>query len=142
VPIRESRSGPPTLQVQWAIITSSQVWLNVVLLVVIATMTAFGLMFYFQPKLDPTRAALVYLGEPIFAALYAYVAVGRALSAVALVGAGLILAANVLVELMGWHQKRRARRAFLRPSGAPASTATQPVLEREAEPSSACERGR
>jgi hypothetical protein len=113
-----------------------------VLLVVIATMTAFGLMFYFQPKLDPTRAALVYLGEPIFAALYAYVAVGRALSAVALVGAGLILAANVLVELMGWHQKRRARRAFLRPSGAPASTATQPVLEREAEPSSACERGR
>jgi drug/metabolite transporter (DMT)-like permease len=134
--------APLTLQVQWAIITSSQVWLNVVLLVVIATMTAFGLMFYFQPKLDPTRATLVYLGEPIFAALYAYVAVGRALSAVALVGAGLILAANVLVELMGWHQKRRARRAFLRPSGAPASTATQPVLEREAEPSSACERGR
>jgi drug/metabolite transporter (DMT)-like permease len=57
-------------------------------------------MFYFQPKLDPTRAALLYLGEPIFAALYAYLAVGRTLSVMALLGAGLILSANVLVEVL------------------------------------------
>jgi drug/metabolite transporter (DMT)-like permease len=72
-----------------------------------STMTAFGLMFYFQPKLDPTHAALIYLAEPVFAALYAYVAVGRALSIIALLGAGLILAANVLVEVLA----RRPRRS-------------------------------
>ena len=73
---------------------------------VVSTMIAFGLMFYFQPKLDPTRAALIYLAEPIFAALYAYMAVGRTLSTIALLGAGLILAANVLVEILERRSKR------------------------------------
>jgi drug/metabolite transporter (DMT)-like permease len=81
-------------------------WLYVVLLIVVSTMAAFGLMFYFQPKLEPTRATFIYLGEPIFAALYAYVAVGRTLSVIALLGAGLILAANVLVEIF---ERRRTR---------------------------------
>jgi drug/metabolite transporter (DMT)-like permease len=49
---------------------------------------------------------LIYLGEPIFAALYAYVAVGRTLSVIALLGAGLILAANVLVEILERRSKR------------------------------------
>jgi drug/metabolite transporter (DMT)-like permease len=120
-----------TLQGQWAIIASSQLWLNVVLLIVVSTMTAFGLMFYFQPKLDPTRAALIYLAEPIFAALYAYVAVGRGLSAVAIVGASLILAANALVELIAWQQQRRSRRATLRLTVVPASTAKPPGPEME-----------
>jgi drug/metabolite transporter (DMT)-like permease len=90
--------------VQWELITSSGIWLNMTLLIVISTMTAFGLMFYFQPKIDPTRAALIYLAEPIFAALYAYLAVGRRLSPIAVVGALLILVANALVECL----KRRA----------------------------------
>ena len=93
-------TAPLTLSIQWAIFTSSELWLYVVLLIVVSTMAAFGLMFYFQPKLDPTRAALIYLAEPVFAALYAYVAVGRTLSAIALLGAGLILAANVLVAIL------------------------------------------
>jgi drug/metabolite transporter (DMT)-like permease len=123
--------APLTLQMQWALITSSQLWLNVVLLIAVSTMTAFGLMFYFQPKLDPTRAALIYLAEPIFAALYAYVAVGRGLSAVAILGASLILAANALVELMEWHQQRRSRRATRRAAVVPASAAKPPGLDLE-----------
>src|SRR5919108_535715 len=91
---------PLTLWAQWAMLIGSELWLYVVLLIVVSTMAAFGLMFYFQPKLDPTRATLIYLAEPIFAALYAYVAVGRTLSLIALLGAGLILAANVLVEIL------------------------------------------
>ena len=78
----------------------AELWRYVVPLIVVSTMAAFGLMFYFQPKLDPTRAALIYLAEPIFAALYAYLSVGRALGAIALLGAALILAANVLVEII------------------------------------------
>ncbi len=96
-------------QVQWAMVTSEGLWLDLMLLIVIATMLAFGLMFAFQPKIDPTRAALVYLAEPIFAALYAYVAVGRGLSALAMLGAALILAANVLVELIDRHEKGKSR---------------------------------
>jgi drug/metabolite transporter (DMT)-like permease len=132
--------APLTLRAQWAIITESQLWLYVPLLIVISTMAAFGLMFYFQPKLDPTHAALIYLAEPIFAALYAYVAMGKGLSAGAMLGASLILAANALVELMEWHQKRRSRRAMARPSVTPSCTAT--VLDLNVDPSSACERGR
>jgi drug/metabolite transporter (DMT)-like permease len=100
-------SATLTLQAQWAIVTSSGIWLHLVLLIVISTMSAFGLMFYFQPQLDPTRAALIYLAEPIFAALYAYVAVGRTLSLIAFLGAGLILGANVLVEVL----ERRSSRS-------------------------------
>jgi drug/metabolite transporter (DMT)-like permease len=96
-----SHGGAPlTLSVQWAIVTGSELWLYVVLIIVVSTMAAFGLMFYFQPKLDPTRAALIYLAEPVFAALYAYVAVGRTLSVIALLGASFILTANVLVEIL------------------------------------------
>jgi drug/metabolite transporter (DMT)-like permease len=92
--------GVLTLQAQWDIVTTAGIWHHLVLLVTIATMTAFGLMFYFQPKVDATRAALIYLAEPIFASLYAYLMVGRTLSAMAILGAGLILSANVLVELL------------------------------------------
>jgi drug/metabolite transporter (DMT)-like permease len=132
-------SVPLTPRVQWAIIADPQLWPYVVLLIVVSTMTAFGLMFYFQPKLDPTRAALIYLAEPIFAALYAYAAVGRGLSAEALLGAGLILAANVLVELVRWHQERRSRRAGLGPAVIP--DGQPPPLDLDAEPSSACKGG-
>jgi drug/metabolite transporter (DMT)-like permease len=110
-------------QVQWAILTGARLWGNVILLIVVSTMTAFGLMFYFQPKIDPTRAALIYLAEPIFAALYAYVAVGRGLSAIALLGASLILGANVLVDVIERHQQRRSLRLTRGPSaGHPTAT--------------------
>jgi drug/metabolite transporter (DMT)-like permease len=99
------------LQEQWATLTRDGMWMNIALLIVFSTMIAFGLMFTFQPKLDPTRAALVYLAEPIFAALFAYVAVGRGLSPIALWGAIMILAANALVELIEWRQRRQALRA-------------------------------
>jgi drug/metabolite transporter (DMT)-like permease len=97
---------PLTLSMQWAMLIGSELWPYVALLITVSTMAAFGLMFYFQPKLDPTRAALIYLAEPIFAALYAYVAVGRTLSLSGLLGAGLILTANVLVEIIARYSGR------------------------------------
>ena len=99
---------PLTLPAQWALLIGTDLWIDVILLVVMSTMAAFGLMFYFQPRLDPTRAALIYLAEPVFAALYAYLAVGRALSTIALLGASLILAANVLVEILARRPRRPA----------------------------------
>jgi drug/metabolite transporter (DMT)-like permease len=91
---------PLTFQAQWQIISSAAIRLPVVQLIFVSTMIAFGFMFYYQPKLDPARAALIYLAEPIFAAFYAYLAVGRTLSPIAMIGAALILAANILVEYL------------------------------------------
>ena len=59
-------------------------------------MGAFGLMICFQPRLSASHAALIYLCEPVFAAVYAFLAMGSVLDGVAVVGAALILAANVL----------------------------------------------
>jgi drug/metabolite transporter (DMT)-like permease len=81
--------------------------LNLVLMAVLVTVCAFGIQMHFQPRLDPTRAALLYLVEPVFAALYAWIATGRGLPAIAAAGAALILVANVLVELI---QSRKPRK--------------------------------
>lgn len=82
------------------LVSGRAVWLNVLLLTLFPTIGAFSLLNHFQPKLDPTRAALIYLIEPVVAAAYAWVMVGRALGALMVLGAGLILAANVAVELL------------------------------------------
>lgn len=81
------------------------VWLNWALMVVVPTLIAYGILTIYQPRLDATRAALIYLIEPLFAALYAYMMVKRALLPIQLVGAATILLANLLVELL----ERRTR---------------------------------
>jgi drug/metabolite transporter (DMT)-like permease len=83
------------------------VWLNWILLIVFPTLFAYGILTIYQPRLDATRAALIYLMEPLFASLYAYVFVGRKLAAIQLLGAGLILLANLLVELVEMRARKR-----------------------------------
>ncbi len=64
-----------------------------------ATLVTFGLMFRFQPRTTPTRAALVYLTEPLFATAYAWFAADRTIGLGAWLGAGLIILGNVVAEL-------------------------------------------
>jgi drug/metabolite transporter (DMT)-like permease len=92
------------------ILAHREVWQNVLLLSLFPTLGAFVLLNIYQPRIDPTRAALIYLIEPIVAAAWAWAAVGRKLGAQSLVGAGLILVANVLVEMLAARGKRRAAR--------------------------------
>lgn len=80
--------------------TSDAVLWNLVPVTVISTLAAFALIFTFQPRMSPTRAAIVYLFEPIFASLFAWIAVGRTLAPIALLGGGLILVANALAEVV------------------------------------------
>jgi len=82
------------------ILKARDVWLHLALLIPLPTLGAFGLMMYFQPRVDPSRAALIYLIEPVFAAGYAWISIGRKLGLIEILGAGLILAANVLVEFL------------------------------------------
>lgn len=99
--------GPTSLAPRRALelLLAPDIRLNLLLMVVLVTIAAFGLQTHFQPRLDPTRAALLYLVEPVFAAGYAWVARGSGLESMAIAGAALILGANVLVELL---QSRRA----------------------------------
>lgn len=73
---------------------------NLVLLSLLTTMAAFGLLTHFQPRLEPTRATLIYLMEPVIAAVYAAVAAHHAIGLLAVGGAILILSANLLVEVL------------------------------------------
>jgi drug/metabolite transporter (DMT)-like permease len=88
-----------------------QISVNVALMAVFVSMGAFGLQFRFQPHIDPTRAALLYLMEPIFASMYAWIVAGRGLTRTEMLGAGLILAANLMVEALQ-ARKRRQERGF------------------------------
>lgn len=76
------------------------VGLNMLLLLLFPTILSFLVMSIYQPRLDPSRAALIYLMEPIFAAAYAWVARDRSLGWLSLCGASLIVFANLLVELI------------------------------------------
>lgn len=76
------------------------VGINIALLAIFPTLLSFGLQFRFQPRIDPSRAALIYLMEPIFASLFALLVNGRGLDRIAMVGAALIIVANLLVELV------------------------------------------
>lgn len=78
----------------------SQIAWRLVLLLLFPTFIAFGLMVVYQHKVDPTRAALIYQGEPALAAGFDYLVTGRTLSPIEFVGAAFILAANLIAELM------------------------------------------
>jgi drug/metabolite transporter (DMT)-like permease len=73
-------------------IENRAVLVDALLLTLLTTVASFGLMTRFQPRIDPTRAALIYLAEPIVASLWAW----RPLGMTAILGAGMIIAANVL----------------------------------------------
>ncbi|MEO6435565.1 MAG: EamA family transporter, partial [Tepidisphaeraceae bacterium] len=90
----------------------ADVWMNLLLMIVLVTIVSFGLQTHFQPRLDPTRAALLYLVEPIFAAGYAWVMAGKSLAPLAVAGAGLIVVANLMVEII---QSRRRSTADIDP---------------------------
>ncbi len=82
---------------------------HMLLLTIFPTIMAYGLLTFFQPRVDPTRAALIYLLEAVFAAIFARVLAGREMPGVALVGATLILLSNGLVELLGTRLRTRQR---------------------------------
>lgn len=74
---------------------------TLLLLILFPTLYSYGSLTHFQPRIDPTRAVMLYLLEPIFASAYAWIVAGKSLTTLELIGAGLILSANGLVELAG-----------------------------------------
>ena len=92
-------------------------WSPVVLLALavtglLATAAAFTVQAWAQQHTSPTRTALIFALEPVFAFLTSLVVLGEVLSARAAAGAGLILAGILAVELKPierWRDPKRQR---------------------------------
>jgi drug/metabolite transporter (DMT)-like permease len=73
-----------------------------------ATAFAFAAQAWAQQHTTPTRTALILALEPVFAWATSFVVVGELLSLRATIGAGLILAGVLLVELKPIRAQRQA----------------------------------
>ena len=76
------------------------VWSALIVTSLVASALAFFIQSYAQQRASPARTALILASEPAFAGFFGWLLADERLSALALVGAGLILAAIVAVELV------------------------------------------
>jgi drug/metabolite transporter (DMT)-like permease len=82
-------------RIQW----TAAVWIALGTTGLLATAVAFAVQTWGQQYSSPTRTALIFSTEPVFAWLTAYLFAGEVLSPRGVAGAGLILAGILLVEL-------------------------------------------
>lgn len=79
--------------------TGSTVWINLFILSLICTSGAFIVQNTAQKYTSPTHTALIYTGEPVFAAVFAYFVSGEVLSTRGIFGAILILMGMLVAEV-------------------------------------------
>lgn len=75
------------------------VWINVLLLSIFCTAGAFIVQSIAQQYTTATHTALIYSGEPVFAAIFGYIMIGDVLTHQGFVGAALILGGMLAAEL-------------------------------------------
>ena len=101
--------GLPVAARQGAGDLTGEVWFAIVFTGIACSAVALSLQLWGQRRIPPSRAALILLMEPVFAALAGYVD-GERLGAVEIVGAFVILVAIVIAELgpgSGWRARDR-----------------------------------
>jgi drug/metabolite transporter (DMT)-like permease len=79
---------------------AGSVWSALIITAVFASAVAYFVQTYAQRHAPPTRTALILASEPAFAGLFGWLLAGDHLSAVAWLGALLIMAAIVAVEVI------------------------------------------
>lgn len=85
-------------------------WFGVLYLAIIAGIATMFLQTWAQARIDPTRAAVIMAGEPVWAAVFAVTLGAESITWRMLVGGASIVAAMYLVELaprMRWGRGRR-----------------------------------
>jgi drug/metabolite transporter (DMT)-like permease len=75
---------------------------DLALMTLLPTVLAFHWMNTYQPRVPVSRAALIYLLEPVFSAAFSVWWKHDEVTDVLLLGGGLVLAGNLLVELPRW----------------------------------------
>lgn len=83
----------------WPIANLDRWSLNLILLMLGPTILSYTLMVIYQPQVSPVRAAIIYMLEPVFATLFAWIWAGKELGHIAMIGAGLIFLANIVAEI-------------------------------------------
>lgn len=78
----------------------ASVWLALAITSIVASALGFFVQTYAQQHAPPARTALILASEPAFAGLFAYLLKGETLASFQWLGAGLILAAIVALELV------------------------------------------
>src|SRR5262249_29886446 len=79
---------------------------DVVLLTLFSTVIASFLLSTFQPRLPASRAALIYLLEPVFTAIISVLVGHDDVTQRLVLGGSLILGGNALAELPAWLRQR------------------------------------
>jgi drug/metabolite transporter (DMT)-like permease len=90
------------------VVATSELALALLVTAVFAGVFVSWLQIRYQPRVDPTRAAVVYVTEPVFAAFFSWWITGEVFAPIGWIGAALILSGMLLSELGG---ARRARGA-------------------------------
>jgi drug/metabolite transporter (DMT)-like permease len=85
---------------------SGIVWLALAITAVIASALGFFVQTYAQTTAAPSRTALILASEPAFAGLFAYLLKGQTLTPLGWLGAALIMAAIVAVEVVPYVRPR------------------------------------
>ena len=75
------------------------VWSALLITAIFATALAFLGQTYFQAYISPTRVALIFATEPVFAALTSYLWIGEKLTAASITGCIFILFGMIIAEL-------------------------------------------
>jgi drug/metabolite transporter (DMT)-like permease len=86
------------------------VWFALLITGVVATAVGFGVQTLVQQRLSAVRTAVIIVMEPLFAAIFGYLLAGDRLTPVQQCGAGLMVAALFLAEVLPAWAKRRAAR--------------------------------
>jgi drug/metabolite transporter (DMT)-like permease len=81
------------------LVWSANVWVALAVTSLLATALAFSIQTWAQRWSSPTRTALIFSLEPVFAWLTSYLVAGEVLSHRGVAGAALILAGILIVEL-------------------------------------------
>jgi drug/metabolite transporter (DMT)-like permease len=82
---------------------------DVLLLTLLSTVLATHLMSTYQPRVSASRAALIYLLEPVLAAALSIVMGLDSISGRLLLGGAFILSGNAIVELPVWIRALRGK---------------------------------
>jgi len=91
------------------IILNTDVWIAIIVTAVFATAAAFLIQNVVQKFTTPTRTALIFTMEPVFAALYSVLIGGEHLPANVLAGCALIFAGMVMAEVKIGRRKDRVK---------------------------------
>ena len=80
---------------------SAEVWVALAITSVVASAGAYLIQTRAQREVSPTRTAVIFTMEPVFAGLFGFLLAGERLSGRGWLGAGLILAGMLIAELGG-----------------------------------------